>query len=179
MKGSTSILGPAGGKTSETRTQGCGKGPTRRTLTAFVMTVVAASFGTQVAAAPFPAQHFDLSPVGGEPLRSGFAEVIHPDGPNIYARHVYQLHGARSDETYQVWVHIWTDDLGCAGPTPYHLPVAELATNSAGNGHAAVVHTPEDLALLGLGDQAIGGEVTVELDGTVAYTTGCAVIRLD
>jgi hypothetical protein len=179
MKGSTSIIGTAAEKTSEMRTRRGGKGASRRALPVLAMALFAASFGTPVAAASFLAQHFGLSPVGGEPLRSGFAEVIHPEGPNIYARHVYQPNGARSDETYHVWVHIWTADFTCSGVTPYHLPVAELFTNTAGNGHADVVHTPEDLALLGLGDQAIGGEVTIELGGVVAYTTGCAVIQLD
>jgi len=50
---------------------------------------------------------------------------------------------------------------------------------SAGNGHAEVVHSPELLDQLGLHGLLIGGEVTIELDGDLAYTTGCEVLQLD
>jgi hypothetical protein len=66
----------------------------RRVLAVLAAGVVTASFATLAAAAPFPAQHFSLVPVGGEPLRDGFVEVIHPEGPEVYARHVYHLKGA-------------------------------------------------------------------------------------
>lgn len=154
-------------------------GASRRILAVLTAGVVAASFATLAAAAPLPAQHFSLDPVGGEPLREGFVEVIHPDGPEIYARHVYQLNGARSDRSYDVVISIWTSSLSCSGPATFVLPVAVLATNAAGNGHADVVFDPAQLAALGLRGLTIGGNVTLFREGSAAYTTGCEVIQLD
>ena len=153
--------------------------PPRRALAVLAAGVVTASFTTFATAAPFPAQHFSLMPVGGEPLREGFVEVIHPDGPQIYARHVYQLNGARRNQSYEVVISIWTSNLACAGDPEFVLPVAVVVTNESGNGHADVVHDPELLAALGLRGLTIGGNVTLFRGGLPAYTTGCRVIQLD
>ena len=136
--------------------------------------LVSAAAGT-----PFPAQHFALAPVGGEPLHNGFVEVIHPDGPNVYARQVYQLNGAQLNQSYGVVISIWTTSLSCAGAPTFVLPVAVLSTNVAGSGQADVVHDPELLAALGLRGLTIGGEVTLLRDGSPAYTTGCRIVELD
>ena len=152
----------------------------RRAVPAALVTAVAlASFATAAASTPFPAQHFSLTPVGGEPLHKGFVEVIHPEGPRVYARHVYQLTGARSHQSFEVMISIWTSSLACAGAPMYVLPVATMVTNEAGNGHADAVHDPELLAALGLRGLTIGGEVTLLRDGSPAYTTGCRVVHLD
>jgi hypothetical protein len=153
--------------------------PSRCALAVLAAGVVTASIATLAAAVPFPAQHFPLMPVGGEPLRTGFVEVIHPDGPQVYARHVYQLNGARSDESYEVVISIWTSSLACSDDPEFVLPVGVVATNAAGNGHAYVVHDPELLAALGLRGLTIGGDVTLFREGAPAYTTGCRVIHLD
>ena len=141
--------------------------------------VVAASSATPAAAAPSPARHFSLAPVGGEPLGTGFVEVIHPDGPQVYAHHVYQLNGARSNQSYGVVVSIWTSNVECAGDPAFVLPAAVVVTNGSGNGQADVVFAPELLDALGLRGLAIGGNVTLLHDGSPAYTTGCRVIQLD
>ena len=62
---------------------------TRGAAVALLVSAMVASFAALAVAETVPAQHFPLVPVGGEPLKSGFAEVIHPNGPQIYARHVY------------------------------------------------------------------------------------------
>jgi hypothetical protein len=150
-----------------------------RVLAALATGVVTASFATFAAAAPLPAQHFSLMPLGAEPLQQGFVEVIHPDGPEVYAHHVYQLNGARSKQTYAVVISIWTSSLTCSDDPQFVLPAAVVVTNSSGNGNADVVLDPELVAALGLRGLTIGGNVTLFHDGSPAYTTGCKVIQLD
>ena len=151
----------------------------RRAFAVLAVGVVAASCATLAAAVPSPAQHFALAPLIDEPLREGFVEVIHPNGPQVYAHHVYQLNGARSDQSYEVVISIWTSNLECAGGPAFVLPAAVVDTNSSGNGEADVVFAPELLDALGLRGLAIGGKVTLLHEGSPAYTTGCRVIQLD
>lgn len=156
-------------------------GSRRHALTLLAAGTVAASLATIAAAAStgFPAQHLPLASVNGEPLASGFVEVIHPNGPEIYARHEYALNGADENVSYEVMISIWTSNLTCSGAPLVVIPAAVLVTNSSGNGHASVVHTPEQLAALGIRGLTIGGQVTMLRDGTPSYTTGCRVIELD
>jgi hypothetical protein len=151
----------------------------RRAFAVLAVGVVAASSATPAAAVPSPAQHFALVPLTDEPLRKGFVEVIHPDGPQVYAHHVYQLNGARSDQSYEVVISIWTSNLVCAGDPAFVLPAAVVDTNPSGNGRADVVFAPEQLDALGLRGLAIGGNVTLFDDGSPAYATGCRMIQLD
>ena len=118
-------------------------------------------------------------PLGGEPLHEGFVEVIHPNGPEVYTRHVYKLNGARSDESYQVVISIWTSNLMCSGDPQFVLPAAVLVTNASGNGKADAVVDPELVAALGLRGLTIGGKVTLVREGSPAYTTGCHIVRHD
>jgi len=76
-------------------------------------------------------------------------------------------------------ISIWTSNLTCTGAPLIVIPAAVLVTNTSGNGHASVVHTPEMLAALGIRGLTIGGQVTLLRDSTPAYTTGCQVIQLD
>ena len=141
--------------------------------------VLTASFAARTAAAPFPAQHFSLTSVGGESLQKGFVEVIHPDGPEVYARHVYALNGAGGNQSYEVVISIWASSPTCVETPTFVLPVAVVDTNASGNGHANVVFEPELLDTLGLRDLTVGGTVTLSRDGSPAYTTGCRVMELD
>jgi hypothetical protein len=151
----------------------------RRALAVLAVGVVAAASTTLAGAVPLPAQHFALVPLTDEPLREGFVEVIHPDGPQVYAHHVYQLNGARSHQSYEVVISIWTSNVECDDDPAYVLPAAVVDTNSSGNGEADVVFAPDLLDALGLRGLAIGGNVTVFRGGSPAYTTGCQVIQLD
>jgi hypothetical protein len=154
-------------------------GLSRRALALLAVGVVTASAATLAAAAPVPARHFPLTPLGDEPLQHGFVQVIHPNGPQVYARHVYQLNGARADQSYQVVISIWTSNFACSGDPQFVLPAAVLATTASGNGHADAMFDPELLSALGLRDLMIGGNVTLFREGSPAYTTGCRVIQLD
>jgi len=151
----------------------------RRALALLAVGVVTASAATLAAAAPIPAQHFPLMPLGGEPLQEGFVEVIHPNGPQVYTHHVYKLNGARSDQSYQVVISIWTSNLTCSGDPQFVLPSAVLVTNASGNGEADAVFDPELVATLGLRGLTIGGNVTLVREGSPAYTIGCQVIQHD
>lgn len=151
-----------------------------RLLGGVVAASVVAALGAVLAtAAPLPAQHFPLAPVAGEPLHDGFAEIIHPDGPEVYARHVYQVNGAGSNETYAVVISIWTTSLECTGNPTFVLPAAELETNGAGNGRAEVVFGPKLVASLGLRGLTIGGDITLRRNESPAFATGCKVVKLD
>ena len=151
----------------------------RRTIFVLLVSALAAVLVTLAAAAPFPALHLELQPVGGEPLQSGFVEIIHPEGPQVYAHHVYVVSGARSTTSYDVVISIWKSSLACAGAPDLVLPVAVVRTNEAGNGRADAVFDPGLLAALGLRGLTIGGNVTLLRAGTPAYTNGCNVIELD
>jgi hypothetical protein len=63
----------------------------------------------------YHSQHYDLSPVSGAPLRSGFVENIHANGPNVYAHENYVVNGASANTSYQVVLSIWTSNLTCSG----------------------------------------------------------------
>lgn len=151
----------------------------RRGLAALAPGLVTAAAATAAAAAPAPAQHFPLVPLGGEPLKEGFVEVIHPNGPQVYARHVYMLNGARSDQSYHVVISIWTSNLACSGSSQYALPAAVVNTNASGNGQGGASFDPELLAALGLRGLTVGGNVSLFREGAPAYTTGCRAIQLD
>jgi hypothetical protein len=148
-------------------------------LTAVLVHDAVNAIDAQAANTSFPAQHFALEPLDGEPLMNGFVEVIHPNGPQVYARHEYQVNGGAPNEIYDVVISIWVSNLTCTGAPPIVIPAAVLVTNTFGNGHASVVHTPDDLALLGIRGLTIGGGVTMLRQGTPVYTTGCRVIQLD
>ena len=150
-----------------------------RTRIALVAVTAAACSTTLAPAASFPAQHYELQPVGGEPLASGFVEIIHPEGPQIYAHQVYVLNGARSNQSYDVVISIWKSNTACAGGPDLVLPAAVLATNTSGNGRADAVFDPEIIAALDLHNRTIGGNVTLLRSGSPAYTNGCHAVELD
>jgi hypothetical protein len=59
-----------------------------------LVVVAAAVLGVGLMVAPaladavYHSRHIELLPVGGTPLRSGFVENIHANGPNVFAREV-------------------------------------------------------------------------------------------
>lgn len=151
----------------------------KRALALLAVGVGSAAAASLVVAAPIPAEHVPLVPLGGEPLRDGFVEVIHPNGPEVYTRHVYKLNGAASDESYQVVISIWTSNATCSGDPQLVLPAAVLVTNPSGNGVSEAVFDPELVAALGLRGLTIGGKVTLLRKGSPAYATGCRVVQHD
>src|SRR4029453_16622075 len=67
---------------------------TMRTLLCLIAMLVALPVTTANADAVYPSQHIPLHPIGTAPLRTGFVENIHANGPNVYAHEGYAVAGA-------------------------------------------------------------------------------------
>ena len=118
--------------------------------------------------------HYAFAPTGGEPLRNGFVENIHPNGPNVFAHEQYVVNGARPNTTYQVWLTV--SDATCS-TILFAMQTETITTNAAGNGTALHVFTPADAT--GLHGLTIGGTWTLTTGGAPEYATACATIQLD
>ena len=81
--------------------------------------------------AVYHSQHIALQPVGSAPLRSGFVENIHANGPTVYAMERYALVGA-TPGGYAVTLHLFADTSCTSVIGPF--PSITFATNAVGNG---------------------------------------------
>ncbi len=151
-----------------------------RKSVAFAGAVVGLTIGLGAAPAladgTYHSSHYALTPVGAAPLRSGFVENIHPNGPNVFAHEQYVLNGAAPGAGYVVVLAIFPLDTTCSS-TPISIPTATIQTNAAGNGVSEHVFTPADAA--GLRGLTLGAIWTVSTGGTPAYQTGCETVVLD
>jgi hypothetical protein len=120
--------------------------------------------------------HIALAPISGAPLRSGFVENIHANGPNVFAHEQYVVNGAEAGASYQVVLMIFPGDTACAS-SPITIPTAVITTNAAGNGNAYHVFTPADAE--GLHGLTVGGMWVLVHEGTPEYASSCAVVHLD
>ena len=145
----------------------------RSILAAAALAVALAPAG--LADSVYHSAHIVLTPVGSAPLRSGFVENIHPNGPNVFAHEEYVLNGALPNTSYTVTIHAFASP-GCTNAL-FDLDTATLTTNPAGNGTADVVFTPADVD--GLANTTTFFYWTVSTGGSVAYMTACQTIRLD
>ena len=150
----------------------------RRVLVTFALAGIVVMAGAVSARADrvYHSQHVALSPIGGAPLRSGFVENIHADGPNVYAHEQYVVNGAEPGTTYQVVLMIFPLDTTCSS-SPITIPTAVITTNAAGNGSADHVFTPADAD--GLRGLTIGGMWFLMNGNTAAYATSCTTVHLD
>jgi hypothetical protein len=144
--------------------------------TAGVCALVTLSGGPASADGTYHSSHYDLNAVGAAPLRSGFVQNVHANGPNVYAHEQYVLNGAKPKTAYQVVLMIFPGDLTCSS-APVSIPVATIRTNAAGNGTAYHVFIPADAD--GLHGTTVGGIWTVSAGGSPDYQTGCETIVLD
>jgi hypothetical protein len=139
------------------------------------LALVPAAFADAV----FHSSHALLSPVGSAPLQSGFVEIIHTDGPVVFAHDNYVVNGAAPNATYVVTLHISTaSDTTCSAPFVV-APVATLATNGSGNGKADAVFTPDLITALGIHNSTVHVYFTLSTAGDVAYATSCLTSQLD
>jgi hypothetical protein len=140
---------------------------------------VAALVSAQSAAADavYHSEHMRLSPVGGAPLRTGFVQNIHPNGPNVYARERYVLNGALANQRYEVRLLVHLFDASCSS-TPVPFRSTALDTNGAGNGSAQLLLRPEDVPTA-VRNATHGVHWEVWRDGTLAYKTACTSVTLD
>ena len=150
--------------------------------------VAALTFGlVAVTALPGPAaradqvyhsQHIALHAVGNEPLRSGFVENIHANGPTIFAHEIYVLNGAEPGTTYQITLNIFVGDPACAGSAGLVVPTAAITTNAAGNGRGDAVFRPSDVPPE-LRNATHGIVWTVSDSSGIEFSSGCQVVTLD
>ena len=152
----------------------------RRLLVTSILTALAAMTAAVAVSADavYHSEHLRLRPIGEAPLRSGFVENIHADGPNVYAHEQYVLNGAAPNSSYQVVLMIFPTDTTCSSSSPsIPVPTATITTNAAGNGNAFHVFAPADAD--GLRGLTVGGMWLVMSGATVAYETACTTIHLD
>jgi hypothetical protein len=121
-------------------------------------------------------QHIPLHAVGDAPLRNGFVENIHAEGPMVFAHEVYVLAGALPNTTFTVSIAVYFRDVTC-GSTPITFTTATLTTSAGGGGTADVFFSPEDAAALR--NAAHGAIWTLSVDDTPVYRTDCTTIVLD
>jgi hypothetical protein len=124
----------------------------------------------------YHSQHFELQPVGTSPLRSGFVENIHANGPNVYGHEVYVLTAAAPDTTYQVTLLLYPFDVTCS-TAPASVPTAQLVTNGAGNGQADFFFAPGDVPTV-VRHATHGIRWTVSRPSS-SYETACSAVTLD
>jgi hypothetical protein len=143
---------------------------------ALVMTAVAVAAPLAAADAVYHSQHIALNPIGGAPLRSGFVENIHADGPQVYAHELYVLNGAEPETTYQVMLLLYPFDPSCASDA-VPIPTASFQTNPAGDGIGQFIFRPGDVpTALRRATHGIRWEVT---SGSSTYSTVCSSVTLD
>ena len=146
-------------------------------LVVLLVLVLALSAQTAFADQVYHSQHIALMPVGGAPLRSGFVENIHVNGPTIYAHEVYVLNGAMPNSTYQVMLNGYLSSATCSGAADLTIPTAALVTNISGDGKAQAFFHPADVA--GLAPATVHIRWTVAQGGVIAYDSGCETVVLD
>jgi hypothetical protein len=127
--------------------------------------------------AGYHSSHIELLPTGATPLRSGFVENIHVNGPEIFAREVYVLNGAQPKTTYQVTLNVFVLDPSCTGE-PLVVPTAAITTNAAGNGQGGAVFHPADVPAV-LRNATHGIIWTVSDASGVVFSSGCEVVTID
>jgi hypothetical protein len=127
----------------------------------------------------YHSQHYDLTPVNGAPLVSGFVENIHANGPTVFAHERYVLNGVSPDSLYQVVLSIWTSNSTCSGSPTFQLHPAELQTNAAGNAEAGHTFSPQVVEQAGLLGHTVSAKWQLWTGGSPNYETGCEVVPLD
>jgi hypothetical protein len=151
----------------------------RQAAAAAAVAVAASICGaTAYADQQYQSHHYDLTPINGARLRSGFVENIHANGPIVFAHERYVLDGAAPDTTYQVALSIWTSNLTCSGSPTFQLHPAELQTNASGNAEAGHTYSPQDVERAGLLGHTVSATWQLSTDGSPSYETGCEVVPL-
>jgi hypothetical protein len=111
------------------------------------------------------------------PLRSGFVENIHANGPQIYAQERYVLNRALPSTTFEVHLIAYPFDPSCTS-APVDFGFVTLTTNGAGNGVARRTFHVSDVPPQ-LRNATHGIRWEVRSGTTTIYATGCEVVTLD
>ncbi len=141
---------------------------------------LALSMGVALADQAYHSEHLNLSRIGVDPLRSGFVENIHVNGPQIYAHELYVLNGAAPNTTYHVALHVDFSSSTCSSGEFTVLPSSDVETNGVGNGVGQKVFAPADIPPHEPGTTiGIFWELTNGTTGQPAYRTNCSAVTLD
>lgn len=147
------------------------------TATAAVLAVAGISTASPASAdAVYQTQHIELQPVGGAPLRAGFVQNIHANGPMTYAMERYVLVGAQPLTTYTVTLQLFEDPSCATAIGPF--PSISFTTNGAGNGVGRLRLPPSAIPPPFRG-RTIGVVWQLSVGGTLTYQTACSTVTLD
>ncbi len=125
----------------------------------------------------YHSSHISLHSVAGAPLKSGFVENIHPNGPQLFAFERYVLVGATPNAGFAVTLRLHFGSPVCAGDSTA-IPSVTVETNSVGNGSGNLLIPPEAVppdahgATLGIVWEFASG-------GQVVYESDCETVTLD
>lgn len=153
-------------------------------LVALAATAAAVPAASVSADATYHTYHAPLTVIGDEPLKTGFVNNIHAEGPKVYAMEYYHLVQARPNTTYTAVIYLHPGDPTCTGPALDFgflggILSAEITTNAAGNGHgASPKFTPEDVAPLRGVEHGVNW-VIVDESLTPVFESGCSPDFLD
>ena len=149
----------------------------RRAHVALVLVLVGVAFApTALGDRVYHSEHLALAPVGGAPLRSGFVENIHPNGPNIFAHEIYALNGSEPNTTYQVTLFIFSSTTCDPATLLAAVDTAQIQTNGSGNGVADFFISPDAIGDLHGATVGVSWTVTSQ---TSSYETTCTTVTLD
>lgn len=131
-----------------------------------------------------------LQAIGDEPLRSGFVNNIHMEGPVAYAKEYYDIKGATPNATYYAVIELYFASPDCSANGPIETEAtaldgfdgilsAALETNAAGNAHgSSILFSPTDvMGLTGI-EHGVNW-VIYDGDGNPAFESGCSPDYLD
>ena len=134
---------------------------------------------TAGADAVYHTDHLPLNAVGGAPLRSGFVQNLKANGPQIYARELYVLNGAKPNSTYTVTRYFHPFNAECGGSAAADV-LGRLVTNAAGNATSEIVVRPEDIPPFLVDEEHPHGvRWTISDAAGVAYETRCTAVTID
>lgn len=136
--------------------------------------------------------HAPLHAIDDAPLRSGFVNNIHMEGPVAYAKEYYDLKGAEPNSTYFAVIELYFNTPDCSGFGPLEdgpgnvdadgfpgILSAALETNVAGNAHgSSILFSPEIVAGLTGFTHGVNW-VIYDAEGTPVYESGCSADYLD
>jgi hypothetical protein len=83
------------------------------------------------------------------PLKNGFVESTHMNGPNYFEKKEFQLHGAKPDTRYFVW-RVFPDGLGPYPPGTKLDSGFSFVTDEHGNGYIMTWLFPDNPSLVAL-----------------------------
>lgn len=123
----------------------------------------------------YHSEHITLMSANGAPLKAGFVENIHVNGPRVFALERYVLVGAMPNTQYQVTIQIYLN----ADKTVYAgaLPTIAFWTNRVGNGVGHFTLPPSGAA--GFHGMTLYLVWELSAGGVVKYATPLTTVTLD